>query len=401
MKAVDPSSLREQYYRYSRPEYESLLSSVITKIRSLLELTSLRFQIKHRVKEFEEYLKKLNLGTDGKPRSNRIEDLMGIRIVCPFLEDLNDVKSILSAHFDIAEVDEKRQGHSFSEFGYDSTHLMLVLEDREILHPLPYAPLVCEIQLRTILQDAWAEVEHELIYKSSWSIPTYQIRRKLAALNANLTLGDIIFQELRDFQREVFTKQSKRRSLTADSLAMLSQNEIHEELLDDANNCGARDDLEKIIISALNAHVEESFETAIALYSRALETPAGESIRSILLNHRGMAHLALGNSETAHAEFLAAIDCDPSNYRAWYNIGTVYKLLGKASRAMEAFTVCLRTNPLFSEARVRLIYLFLELGSADKAEEEIAKLRRYSPDSPELTALEGVMAKRGIDTRAK
>jgi putative GTP pyrophosphokinase len=38
------------------------------------------------------------------------------------------------------------------------------------------------VQLRTILQDAWAEVEHELIYKSDIKLPNASIRRKLAAL---------------------------------------------------------------------------------------------------------------------------------------------------------------------------------------------------------------------------
>ncbi len=62
---------------------------------------------------------------------------------------------------------------------------------------------VCEIQLRTILQDAWAEVEHELVYKSDISLPNQSIRRKLASLNATLTLSDLIFQEIRDYQKEI------------------------------------------------------------------------------------------------------------------------------------------------------------------------------------------------------
>ena len=53
------------------------------------------------------------------------------------------------------------------------------------------------------MQDAWAEVEHELVYKSDITLPNQSIRRKLASLNATLTLSDLIFQEIRDYQKEI------------------------------------------------------------------------------------------------------------------------------------------------------------------------------------------------------
>ena len=63
---------------------------------------------------------------------------------------------------------------------------------------------VVEVQVRTILQDAWAEVEHELIYKSHFRFPNSDsIRKKLAAVNASLSLADMIFQEIRDAQKEM------------------------------------------------------------------------------------------------------------------------------------------------------------------------------------------------------
>jgi putative GTP pyrophosphokinase len=57
-------------------------------------------------------------------------------------------------------------------------------------------PPVCEVQVRTILQDAWAEVEHELVYKAEFTPFDEPMKRKLAALNANLTLSDMLFQEI-------------------------------------------------------------------------------------------------------------------------------------------------------------------------------------------------------------
>jgi len=79
-------------------------------------------------------------------------------------------------------------------------------------------PPPCEIQVRTILQDAWAEVEHELIYKSKFLPFDQPLKRKMAALNANLTLSDIIFQEIREYQRQLNQELEKRRRQFLDSL---------------------------------------------------------------------------------------------------------------------------------------------------------------------------------------
>ncbi len=392
VKHFDTLRLRERYDDHSRSEYDTLLREVVGSIREALAGSGLRFQIKHRVKDFEGYLQKLNLNEAGRPTIDRIEDLMGIRIVCPFLDDLGVAERLLSARFDITEVDKKYERHSFREFGYDATHLLLDLQDRNVEHPLPCVPAVCEIQLRTILQDAWAEVEHELIYKSDWPIPTYQIKRKLAALNANLTLSDIIFQELREFQREILRKQTKRRSLADDSVRLLSNGDIHSELFHADGNARAHDDLEKVIIDALNAHSEESYDTAISLYTRALEMTEVESVRSILRNHRGMAYLSLGKVDESHAEFLASIEANPNNHRAWYNLGIVLMSLQKLSVAQNAFETCLKLDPSFTDARVKRIRLLTELGDFQTAQDALTEMRRIAPESPDLGALQRLLA---------
>ena len=147
MNSFDTARVRERYDRHSRKEYDGLLRDVVQNIREVLVVSGLRFQIKHRVKDFEGYLQKLSINEAGTPTVERVEDLMGIRIICPFLDDLSVVENLLSANFDIGEVDKKYQRHSFREFGYDATHLLLNLQDRNIEHPLPCVPAVCEIQM--------------------------------------------------------------------------------------------------------------------------------------------------------------------------------------------------------------------------------------------------------------
>ncbi|MEA3348581.1 MAG: tetratricopeptide repeat protein [Pseudomonadota bacterium] len=347
----------------------------------------LRYQIIHRVKDFRSYFEKIaNKSPHGDAFA--ITDLLGVRIVCPFLDDLAVVEKVLLEHFSIREVDHKGEQQSFREFAYDSIHLLLDLEGQTIVHPLPGVEEVCEIQLRTILQDAWAEVEHELIYKSDWSIPTGQIRRKLAALNANLTLSDIIFQDLREFQKEVALKQEKRRSIQDARTGILSSGELSQQLGGESQKIDDKADLEKIILKALTAHSEEDFSRAIRHYSRALKLPAPIPIHSILLNHRGMAYFALGENNAAKGDFRSALELDEKNFRAWYNLGLSHKVLQEFDRALDAFTKSSELNSTFLEPDLQRVRLLSDMGRHLEARKVFGRLQKYHPDAAEVRLLQ-------------
>ena len=386
MSSIDVRQLQKLYDEYSSVEYQQLLLGIVEELHGVLRSLPIKYQIKHRVKDFRGYFKKLTARQQGETAP--ISDILGVRIICPFLEDLSLVETALLERFPIPEVHRKGEARSFQEFGYDSIHLLLDLEERPMAHPLPEVEHLCEIQLRTILQDAWAEVEHELIYKSDWSIPTDQIRRKLAALNANLTLSDIIFQELREFQREVFRKQERRRDIQKSRSGLLSPAVLHPKLHDETRDLDDGDDLEKLILKALTAHSEEEFSRAIRLYSRALTLPGPDAIRSILFNHRGMAYFALNENNAARSDFKTALSQDADNYRAWYNLGLAQKALGDHQWALDSFANSLEKNPSFLEAAIQKIYVLMDLGENEKAQVEFAELQKSHPDVPEVCLLQ-------------
>jgi putative GTP pyrophosphokinase len=169
--------------------------------------------IKCRVKRFDAYFDKLIKMSRHYRESDipPLTDFLALRIICPFLEDLEIIEDLIKTNFTVIELDRKGLRHSIREFGYDSVHFLIKIDPAARKHALPYMSDVCEVQLRTILQDAWAEVEHELIYKSDITLPIESIRRKLAAINATLTLSDLIFQEIRDYQKEIRERDRKRR----------------------------------------------------------------------------------------------------------------------------------------------------------------------------------------------
>ncbi|MBN2340946.1 MAG: tetratricopeptide repeat protein [Deltaproteobacteria bacterium] len=378
---ISHEELKNLYTKYSAEEYRQQLLQIVNGVRAVLRPLSILCHIKYRVKSFDEYSKKWNAlgGTDQTP----IGDMLGIRIICPFLEDLHVVERALEKELNISEVDHKGMERSFSEFGYESTHMLLDLNSETIEHPLPGVAPMCEIQLRTILQDAWAEVEHELIYKSDWSIPTDQIRRKLAALNANLSLSDVIFQELRDFQKDVQRKQEKRRQIQNTRSGMVQREELTRRLDTEQVEEDSKEDLEKLVLRALTAHSDESFSRAVRLYSRVLLMPQADPIRSIILNHRGMAYFAIGENNAARADFRAALAIDDRNHRAWYNLGLTHQALGDSNWALDAFGKSRKIDPEFFDAQLQYIRALLgqkDILAARACMAQLSAAHRAHPD---------------------
>jgi putative GTP pyrophosphokinase len=340
-------------YEQQLPAYRAALQQLVQDIRLILEQQGLSSAIKYRVKSFEAYLDKLHKqdSVAAGRRTATINDFFGLRIVCPFLEDIETISSLITAHFQVLETERKANQHSFREFGYDSLHLAIRLEAQQTGRLMPGVRRVCEIQLRTILQDAWAEVEHELVYKSDISLPNQSIRRKLASLNATLTLSDLIFQEIRDYQKELRLHGRKRRAtvereVQGEDLIAISHptNAMPPARMGPIPSTMASH-LEKTMLRALEAHSNHDLESAIALYGQLLGMQLDRTIRGLVYNHRGMAYFAQGHRRQALKDFSSAIGYDPESDQGYANRGLCYRVQKKYAKALEDFNQALKINP--------------------------------------------------------
>lgn len=345
----------EKIYQQLLPTLEETLNTLYQKLHYLMEERGLSVTIKYRVKRFDNYCEKLvRISKLQGSELLQITDLLGIRIICPFLEDLETVEQIINDNFDILEMEHKAEQHSFREFGYDSVHLLIRTEPAEGPPRLPHSCDVCEIQLRTILQEAWAEVEHELVYKSDIDIPNHSIRRKLASLNASLTLSDLIFQEIRDDQKAIRQRGLKRRE-TVQSLAcacggihisqvpgMTAQNQSPEPT--EAGELRP-ESLEQLMLSALDAHSNNQFQQAITLYTMILKMKLESRIRSLVYNHRGMALFALSDYQKGIDDFTKAVEYNEDNSRAWNNRGLALRILGKYDQSLSDYDRAIELSP--------------------------------------------------------
>jgi ppGpp synthetase/RelA/SpoT-type nucleotidyltranferase len=349
-------------YDSYKPVLTAILFSIEQKLKKNLKLASMP-TFKTRIKDFNSYYKKLlrvRPKSIGKQNLPTLTDLLGIRVICAFLEDLKTVEEQISKIFKIIEIERKGADRTFSEFGYESIHFLVEIPE-EFKTDKDTVPdgLVCEIQVRTILQDAWAEVEHELVYKSEFSPFDLPLRRKLASLNASLSLSDIIFQEIRDYQNKLNKELDCRRESfydKADNIArgiILEKNseEIEtnietERSPTDMASPYIRGTIDDMILEAIHAHNTGNLEKAVEIYTKIIEAKPSPNdiVLSVIYKHRGMAKFAMNNFEQALEDFNNSCKYDPSSFRSYYYVGIVYSVLGQNEKALEAFDKSLELN---------------------------------------------------------
>ncbi len=152
-----------------------------------------------RAKSPHSLLQKLRRKNYADPESD-LTDRVGVRVITYYESDVDSVVARLKAEFTIDDgrSEDKRIELSLREFGYRSVHLLARaslsgLEDR---YTARLGTTWFEIQVRSILEHAWAEIEHELVYKAEIEHDE-GFRRDFATLAANLELVDGKFEQLR------------------------------------------------------------------------------------------------------------------------------------------------------------------------------------------------------------
>jgi putative GTP pyrophosphokinase len=129
-----------------------------------------------------------------------ITDLSGVRITTYFADDVDAVGRLIEREFDVDQQNsvDKRATHDPDRFGYLSLHYVASLTQTRaaLTEYRAYSGLKCEVQVRSVLQHAWAEIEHDLGYKTKGQIP-YRVRRRFARIAGLLELADIEFADIR------------------------------------------------------------------------------------------------------------------------------------------------------------------------------------------------------------
>jgi len=183
------------------------------------------------------------------------------------------------------------------------------------------------------------------------------MKRKLAAVNASLSLADMIFQEIRSYQRQYTKEMGKRRESfyqkieeeTDDLLFNSEQPKTVSPIIESYNAITPRDynnSIDDLLVKALTAHNQNRFNEAIGQYTKILELkPNDDNILSIIYKHRGMANFACSCYNEAIEDFTNSLKLDKKSYKAAYYRGVVYSVIKQYSQAIDDYTLSLSINP--------------------------------------------------------
>ncbi|MFC5625653.1 GTP pyrophosphokinase [Algoriphagus winogradskyi] len=168
-------------------------------------------QINFRVKNKDSLSNKLLRKSNKYTSIKDITDIVGLRIITYFEDDIDKVAEILKKEFEIDYPNsvDKRQVEA-DKFGYRSLHYVASLnkERLALTEYKKFKTLKFEVQIRSILQHSWAEIEHDLGYKGESEIPE-SAKRTFYRVAALLEQADIEFSKLRKeiSEHELLIKQ--------------------------------------------------------------------------------------------------------------------------------------------------------------------------------------------------
>ncbi len=377
--------IQERYASYE-PVFTEILGNVEAKLKETIHLASMP-TYKTRIKSFNSYYKKIlrQKAEEASVSENLVTltDMIGIRVICAFLEDLEEVEKQVRNSFVIKEVERKGAEQSFREFGYESIHVLVEIPadclPKVNTHLLLPENLVCEIQIRTILQDAWAEVEHELIYKSEFNPFDKPLRRKLASINASLSLADTIFQEIRDYQNRLQLELGTRRNTFYEKADDLSDTELgfdRHKISENASELPspyAKGSIDDLVLEALHEHNLGNFEKAVHIYTKIINSkPTPPSVvLGVIFKHRGMAYFAENKYNEALEDFKKSVEHDPKSFRSLYYEGIVYSAKEDDEKAIECFDSSLEIDSFQSHVYYRRALAYYNLGNYNKAMSDI------------------------------
>lgn len=201
MYTLDPhSQFIMKEYLDQRPMFLEAENKVKQRLSDCLaEAGIVVAAIESRVKTEKSLAGKLELKGSKYKSLADITDILGLRVITFYFDDVDIVASAVERLFEVDWENsvDKRRLHEVDSFGYQSLHYICRMPD------IPYR---FEIQMRTLLQHAWSNMNHDTGYKSGVEIPREYIRN-LNRLAGMLELADEQFSrirsELTDYRRRM------------------------------------------------------------------------------------------------------------------------------------------------------------------------------------------------------
>lgn len=208
---VDYRNKERNFREFYSEKYEFLKSGgelFRDLIRSLLTdeipINDVLFRVKSCQESIDKFKRKYRNDLETKEEDyeiqNYITDLIGVRVICLYEEDIYKVSECLRKNFDETSSPTDKTSileQSKNQFGYKGYHMDLVLDQQRLsLYEYgKYSGVKFEVQIRTIVQDAWSVIDHKIKYKKN--IPQ-NLERSINRLAAVFEIADQEFLRIRN-----------------------------------------------------------------------------------------------------------------------------------------------------------------------------------------------------------
>jgi ppGpp synthetase/RelA/SpoT-type nucleotidyltranferase len=185
---VTTEGLGEQFAA-ERPRYERLARWLGERLKTQVRAAGVYEPlVDSRAKEVDSFVKKAVRGPYSDPLA-QITDKAGVRIIVALTSEVRLVEAVVAENFDVREHVNKADELDDDQFAYLGIHFLVTPRAQDLDDTT--AELfdhVCEIQIHTRAQSAWALVAHPLTYKGPAGAAS--VRRRINRLTALVELFD-------------------------------------------------------------------------------------------------------------------------------------------------------------------------------------------------------------------
>jgi ppGpp synthetase/RelA/SpoT-type nucleotidyltranferase len=169
------------------PGYQQIVDHVVERLATAVGHRGVTpASIEGRVKDPSSFVKKLMRKDYAAPWAD-MRDKAGVRVTTVYAADVAVVDGVIADEFEVLRRDDKREQLAPDHFDYLGLHFEIAVPIGE---GLSAADRVCEVQVRTGAETAWANASHDLLYKAPVE-PGPEIKRGLHRLLALVELFDL------------------------------------------------------------------------------------------------------------------------------------------------------------------------------------------------------------------
>lgn len=206
LNAVSPEDFirNNKTFNMLMMKYRCAIREIQTKLEVLNDEFSVANQrnpissIKSRIKtpaSIYEKLKRKNFPFTEESIVKNLDDVAGIRMICPFIGDIYTMADLIGSQDDLTVLKVKDYIQNPKDNGYRSYHMIVEVP---VFFSEGKTPMKAELQIRTIGMDFWASLDHQLHYKKDYGDQDISsIERELRRCAETVNITDRHMEEIK------------------------------------------------------------------------------------------------------------------------------------------------------------------------------------------------------------